>query len=652
MVETLERKNGEVTGLIEALRQSETRFRIAFQTSPDAVTISRLRDGILVNVNESATLLSGYTRDDLVGKSALDIGLWEDPKDRERFLERLLKDGQVRNMETQYRLKDGTVKAGLVSARIIMLNDEPHILTVARDIQELKEADRALRESEEKYRQVVHHANDAIFIAQDEVIKFPNPKTVALVGYGADELARIPFVDLIHPEDRELVLRRHKRRLEGEELESTYSFRVIQKTGEEIWVQLNTAVITWDGRPATLNFLRDVTHQKKLEDQLRHAQKMEAIGTLAGGIAHDFNNLLMGLQGRISLMLMDTPRDHPHREYLRGMEEMVKTSSDLTRRLLGISRGGRYEVKSTDLNLLIRKSTDIFARTRKEIDIREKFQEGIWMVEVDQGQMEQVLLNLYVNAWQAMPAGGSLYLETANVNLDETFVAAHGLKPGRYVRISVTDTGVGMDEKIQARIFDPFFTTKEMGRGTGLGLASAYGIVKSHGGIIQVQSKKGKGSTFHLYLPASEKKPVEEKRIPEKIMKGRETVLLVDDEESLLAVGEQMLAALGYKVCVARGGKEAVEFMQKTKREKENGAGVLPDLIILDMIMPGVGGREAYEMIKTMVPDARVLLASGYSIDGQATEILKRGCDGFIQKPFNLEQLSKKIREVLDGSVP
>jgi len=497
------------------------------------------------------------------------------------------------------------------------------------------------KESEEKYSLLVENANDAIFIAQDEVVKFPNPKTEAMLGYCAEELAKIPFLDLIHPEDRDMVLDRHNRRLKGEEPASTYSFRIINRAGEQLWVQLNTVLISWEGRPATLNLLRDITQQKRLEAQLLQAQRMEAIGTVAGGIAHDFNNLLMGIQGNASLMLIDADSSHPHYERLKNIEQAVQSGSDLTKQLLGFARGGKYEVRPADLNKLTKRSSDVFGRTKKEITIHTRYQEGIWPAEVDRGQIEQVLLNLYVNAWQAMPAGGELYLETENVTLDEDYVKPLSVEPGRYVKISIADTGVGMDEATQQRIFEPFFTTKEMGRGTGLGLASVYGIIKNHGGIINVHSEKGKGTTFTIYMPASGKKVVEEEKVAGKVLKGTETVLLVDDEDMIIDVGREILKAVGYKVLVARSGKEGIEICEKNKDKI--------DLVILDMIMPVMGGGETYDRMKENNPDIKVLLSSGYSISGQASEILERGCNGFIQKPFNMEELSREIRKILDS---
>jgi len=507
---------------------------------------------------------------------------------------------------------------------------------------ERKRAEEALQASEEKYRLLVQNSNDAIFIAQDGVIKFPNLKTEEMLGYSAAELVRIPFVNHIHPDDRDMVVEKHKRRLEGQKFPSTYSFRIRDKSGEELWVEINAVFIEWEGRPATLNMVRNITEKKKLEAQYLQAQKMEAVGTLAGGIAHDFNNLLMGIQGHTSLMLLDMSPTHPHHKMLRSIEEQVKSGADLTWQLLGFARGEKYEVKPTDLNAIIKKTSSMFGRTKKEISIHKSFQQDLWPVEADRGQIEQVLLNLYVNAWQAMPGGGNLFLETKNVILDENYVRPFDATAGNYVKISVTDTGVGMDEKTMKRIFEPFFTTKGMGRGTGLGLATVYGIVKAHGGFINIYSEKGHGATFNIYLPASEKKVEKEKKSSGQLLKGKEAILLVDDEEVVLNVSRMILEALGYKVFMARSGQEAIEVYKAKKEEI--------DLVILDMIMPGMGGENTFDLLKTINPNLKVILSSGYSLNGEATRIMEQGCQAFIQKPFSAKDLSQKIREALDGS--
>ncbi|MDY7031423.1 MAG: response regulator [Thermodesulfobacteriota bacterium] len=414
------------------------------------------------------------------------------------------------------------------------------------------------------------------------------------------------------------------------------------KDGDILDVSISGAVqLDADGSPVrSVVNLRDITQQKRLEGLLQQGQKMEAIGTLAGGIAHDFNNLLMGIQGYTSLILLDTDSNSPHYDKLKNIEQLIKNGAELTKQLLGFARGGKYHVKPTDINEVMKKSSQMFGRTKREITIHTKYQDNIWAVEIDQRQIDQVLLNLYVNAWQAMPGGGELFLQTENIILDEYHTGLFNIKAGKYIKISVIDTGIGMDHATMQRVFDPFFTTKDMGRGTGLGLASAYGIIKNHQGIIDVSSKKGEGTAFDIYLPASEKDVIRTTRLTQKLLTGTETILLVDDEEAVIDTGEKILEALGYKVFIAREGEEALELYKKNK--------VKIDLVILDMIMPKMGGGEVYDRMKELNPDIKVLLSSGYSIDGQASEILERGCDGFIQKPFNIKQLSQSIRGILD----
>ncbi len=389
-----------------------------------------------------------------------------------------------------------------------------------------------------------------------------------------------------------------------------------------------------------VEFVRDITEQRRLEDQLAQAERMDSIGRLAGGIAHDFNNLLMGIQGNAALILSQLKPHHQSTAYLKKIEACVKNATELTGRLLGFARGGKYEVQATDLNKVVEENLNMFERTKKELRVSSTYETLLWPAEVDQGQINQVFLNLFVNAWEAMPAGGELRLQTENVFLDEDFVRAHHVPAGKYVKVAVSDTGAGMDDMTRARIFDPFFTTKEKGRGTGLGLASAYGIVTNHHGIITVDSQPGQGATFTVYLPATDK-PIREVDVADcAIARGSETVLLVDDEELIIDVGSRLLEKLGYRVLVARDGLEAVETY-RTHKDRI-------DCVILDLIMPEVNGGKTYDLLKQVDSGIKVLLASGYSIDGQAAEILKRGCNGFIQKPFSMGELSQKVRQVLD----
>jgi CheY-like chemotaxis protein len=321
---------------------------------------------------------------------------------------------------------------------------------------------------------------------------------------------------------------------------------------------------------------------------------------------------------------------------------MVQNGSKLSDQLLGYAREGTFEIKPLNLNQVVEETSETFQTTKKEIRTHRELAEDLRGIKADKGQMDQVLLNLFVNASDAMPGGGDIRLKTMNVTHEALMGKPYRVKPGQYVMLRVEDSGKGMSRETMERIFEPFFTTKGLARGTGLGLASVYGIVKSHGGYIDVASQEGKGSTFSIYLPASEEAVPTFVKTDDTCLKGSETILMVDDEEIVLDAGSLMLERLGYRVLTAGGGKEAVEMFE------QNGDGI--DMVILDMIMPDMGGGETYDLLKVKKPGIRVLLSSGYSLDYQAKEILDRGCDGFIQKPFRLEDLSKKIREIMDGN--
>jgi len=513
-------------------------------------------------------------------------------------------------------------------------------------------ADEALLESELKYRTILEGIEEGYFeIDFNRNLTFFNDPLCKMLGYARDEMTDKNIREFTSPATIEKMDQIYEQvQKTGEPIRVT-DYDAVGKDGASIALELTAALMrNPDGDPIGFRgVLRDVSERKdaeaekrKLETQVQQAQKMESIGTLAGGIAHDFNNILMGIQGNASLMLLKTKSDSVNFEKLKNIETYVENGTELTKQLLGFARRGKYYAIATDLNEVIDKSASMFGRTKKEIRIHSDLQTDIWTVEVDRGQIEQALLNLYVNAWQAMPQGGDLYLKTENVILDADFInkKPYKVEAGNHIKITVTDTGSGIDKDTQERIFEPFFTTKEMGRGTGLGLASVYGIIKSHGGYINVYSEAEIGTTFTIYLPASGKKVPQEKREPiATVSKGSGTILLIDDEEMIIKVGAELLQELGYKVLVARSGQGAIKLYKKNADKI--------DLVIMDMIMPGMGGGETFDHLKKINPDIKVLLSSGYSINGQASEILERGCDGFIQKPFNINQLSEKIQRII-----
>jgi PAS domain S-box-containing protein len=511
-----------------------------------------------------------------------------------------------------------------------------------REVEERRRTEEELRRSRERFRELAELMPDTIFETDLEGrLTFVNQSAFEQFGYTREDFEQgLNAFVMVAPDDRERARKNAGLVMQGRNL-GINEYLAQRKDGTTFSVLLHSAPILGEGKPVGMRgFIIDVTEKKRLESQLQQALRMESLGTLAGGIAHDFNNLLMCIQGNTSLMLLNMSSSHPYFERLRNIEEYVRHGADLTRQLLGFAQGGRYEPRPLDVNELVRKSSQMFGRTRKEMRIHTKLQEGLSPIHADQGQIEQVLLNLYVNAWQAMPSGGDLYLETGNVLLDESTQKLCTLAPGRYVRITVSDTGVGMDRDTQQRIFEPFFTTKEMGRGTGLGLASAYGVIRNHGGLIEVNSTPGEGTTFTIHLPATDHTVIPESA-KGKVLSGDGTVLLVDDEEMILDVGRELLEHLGYRVLSAQSGEEALRLYREEMKRI--------DLVLLDMIMPGMSGPATFDKLFEMDPGVRVLLSSGYSINRTAEEMLDRGCRGFIQKPFDVECLSGKLREVLES---
>ncbi len=423
----------------------------------------------------------------------------------------------------------------------------------------------------------------------------------------------------------------------GRELETESISQTLQ--GERIHV-LVRAAIPEDEEASVLLSTLDVSDRKALERSLAQAQKMEAIGTLAGGIAHDFNNLLMGVRGTVALLLRGGGRQQMLREHLENIDHLVDSGASLTGQLLGFARGGKYDVHTTDLTGLLDRTLSIFARARKEIRTLRSWRTDLWTVDVDRGQIEQVLLNLFVNAGHAMSSGGLLTVEADNVTIDQREADNRRIPPGDYVCIVVRDTGAGMDEQTCARVFEPFFTTRQLGRGTGLGLASAYGIVRNHGGQLSVDSKVGEGTAFFLHLPASKKSVPDVDEPATSVVDGAGLILLVDDEASVLQVTQLLLEEVGYRVLSAHDGAEALRLFEQHRQEIA--------LVVLDMVMPGMSGTDVFEKVRA-VDGVPVLLSSGYAQDAKADELLRRGANGFIQKPFGLEELSQKLHEIIEA---
>jgi two-component system, cell cycle sensor histidine kinase and response regulator CckA len=504
---------------------------------------------------------------------------------------------------------------------------------------------RALKDSEMKYRFLVDKVQEGVLIVQDDTVRSVNTAATMIGGYSADELRSIPFTEFIDARDKERVLALYRQALAGETESDTVTFGIIRKGGEVFQATTRFIPVNFDDRPAVLCVLQDATKQGDLESQLLYAKKMEAIGTLAGGIAHDFNNHLQGISGYIQLLMMRGDRDRTEQSWLLQVERSVQRAAALTKQLLIFSRREESRLEPLDLNEVVRQAQKTLARTIPESIAAElKLAGDLNLVDGDAVQLEHVLFNFGLNAKDAMPDGGKIIIETRNVRLDEAFCRDHvGMKPGAYVELTFTDTGHGMDRETLERIFEPFYTTKGVGSGIGLGLAIVYGVVQSHHGLILCESNRDAGTTFRVYLPALEgdrAAPAKEGR-KKGDYRGAETILIVDDEADILDIAQSTLDQFGYTVLTARNGEEAVETYSRQGNQI--------DLVILDLGMPGMGGEKCLRELLRINPSVTVLIASGYAATQTVHNILEAGATGFMAKPYRLEDMLKKVRDLLDG---
>jgi PAS domain S-box-containing protein len=519
------------------------------------------------------------------------------------------------------------------------------------EIEQRKATEEALRKSEGRYRTILEDIEEGYFECDlGGRLTFFNDTLCRIMGFSRAELLGMDGRHFMSEASARKITEHFRNITTERDAIKVTELEVFRRDRAHRTMEISASLILdREGKPVGhRGLVHDVTERlqaererRRMERKFQQVQRLKGLGTLAGGVAHDFNNLLMGIQGNVSVLLLDCLPDSELYENLQSIQQCVESGAKLTQQLLGFARGGKYVVEPTDLNRIVRSTSQLFGRTRKEIIIFENYEEDIWAVNVDQKQIEQVLLNIYINAWQAMPEGGELYLRTENLVLDGRRGNLFPTTPGKYVKISIRDTGRGMDETTMQRIFEPFFTTKEIGTGTGLGLASAFGIIKNHNGYIDVHSKPEQGAVFSIYLPATDERVREYEAKAVEMVPGTETVLLVDDEKSILEACTSMLERMGYRVIVARGGSEAVAIYRKHQAEI--------DLVILDIIMPDMSGGEVFDHLLKVNPEVRVLLSSGYSIEDQAVEIMGRGCDGFIQKPYQLEQLHRNIREIMES---
>jgi two-component system cell cycle sensor histidine kinase/response regulator CckA len=632
-----------------ALRESEQRYRTLVETSHDAITLTDLEGNILM-VNQRAVQLYGSdSAADLIGRNALDLIAPEDRAMAIANLQRTIEEGSTRRIEYRVVHKDGTFYPAELSASLILdAQGRPQaFIGVLRDISERKKAEEALWQT----RLVVEHSPVILYRVRAEEgwpLEFVS-ENVAQTGYGAAVFlaGQIQFAALVHPDDLPGVLQTLEQRAARGEDDFQLEYRIMTRGGETRWVHnCVVAVRGPDGRITHYQgVILDVTEHKRLEEQFLQAQKMETVGRLAGGVAHDFNNLLTAIRGYAGLARDALQPADPVRRDIEQVLKAAERAAALTGQLLAFSRRQIVELRPLSLNDLIREMDTILRRLAGEgINLKISLAPDLGVTRLDPSQIEQVLINLVVNARDAMPDGGTLIIETANVALDQEYASQHsGVTPGPFVTLAVSDNGVGMSEEAKAHLFEPFFTTKEAGRGTGLGLATVYGIVKQHHGHISIDSALGRGTMVHIYLPRADDEAgrLTRHEETEPMPRGNETVLVVEDELAVRTLMVRILRSLGYRVLEAADGNEAIHLIRWYQGEVH--------LLLTDVVMPQLDGKVLADLLLDAFPSLRVLYVSGYASDVIAKRGVLREGVVLLPKPFSAAMLAGKVREVLDG---
>jgi PAS domain S-box-containing protein len=633
-------------------KRVEEEYRTIINTAMDGFWIVDMR-GRFLDANDAYCRLIGYSRDELLTMRIQDVEAVERPEETAQRIQRIMETGGDR-FETRHRCKDGRIIDIEVSVNY-MEADGGRMVVFLRHITERKRMEEALRQAEEKYRSIFENAIEGIFQATPEGRYIStNPALASMYGYESPEelintITDIPHQVYVNPDDRSELFRL----LQEKGVVHDFETQVYRKDREVIWISLDVRYVC-DSQGRFLyyeGFAENITERKRteqerlnLEEQLRQSQKMEAIGRLAGGIAHDFNNLLTVIRGYSQLSLMDLKESNPLKGNIEEIQKASQRAADLTRQLLAFSRRQVMEMKVLDLNILLKDLDKMLRRViGEDIELLTLLSDDLWGVKADPGQIEQVIMNFAVNAKDAMPSGGRLTIETANVELDEAYARAHiGVTPGHYVMLSASDSGVGMSQEIKERAFEPFFTTKEKSKGTGLGLSTVYGIVKQCEGNIWVYSEPGKGTTFKIYLPRVDE-PLEEPRekiVGEELLRGSETVLVVEDEEKVRKLTAEILGRQGYRVLEASHGDEALLI-----HERYDGP---IHLVLVDVVMPGMNGSELAKRLAFLRPETKILYMSGYTDNAIVHHgVLEKGVN-YVQKPFTMDALARKVREVLN----
>ncbi|MGA9780330.1 MAG: PAS domain S-box protein [Verrucomicrobiia bacterium] len=638
----LERVNAE-----EALRESQRRFRDLFENSPDAIFVVDL-NGIVLDVNLASCLLHGLMQEQLVGKNVLTDLVPESRREQTRKDFEKMTSGKWTQAESESLTAEGRITPVEVRASRIEYGGQPAVLLHVRNITERREAEAALQSSETLFRSVWQNSVTGLRLANEQgVMVAVNDAFCRLVGMEAQALEGQPFTAIFAAsEDRDKILEQHREAFLARSVTRKPERRYVLHNGNAVTLEIIDSFIQLHERPLLmLSLFRDVTAQRQLEEQLRQSQKMEAIGQLAGGVAHDFNNILTVIQGHASLLSAANLGELAGKS-ADQIVQAAERAAQLTRQLLTFSRRQLIQPKRLDVNKIVGNMTNMLGRLLGEdVALQLNYCQTPPMVDADAGMLEQVLLNLAVNARDAMPKGGQLALRIAIVDPGEAYSHGHSeARAGRFVCLSVTDNGTGISPENLRRIFEPFFTTKEIGKGTGLGLATAYGIVKQHQGWIEVDSQVGKGTTFRIYLPyagAGQSAP-EKPTTQITVRGGHETILLVEDEAPVCELVSRVLAKYGYKVLSVNDGTEAVEVWRNNKDEIA--------LLLTDLVMPNhMNGRELAEKLRAEQPELKVIFTSGYSADIVGKDFKLEPELNFLQKPYHPQMLAMTVRRCLDG---
>jgi PAS domain S-box-containing protein len=588
--------------------------------------------------------MSGYSREELIGKSIGELDTKETEEKTAARIERIISKGSE-IFETRHSRKDQSIYPIEVSATYLDV-DGGKFVCFGRDITERKQAEEALRASEARFRNMVEDAPDPIFIQTQMRFSYLNQKALNLFGAkDAQELIGTPVMERFHPDYHDSVKQRIKRLNEHCKPTELMEQKYLRMDGSTVLVEVTAQSIMYEDNDGALVFVRDITERKNLEAQLMQAQKMESVGRLAGGVAHDYNNMLSIILGYTDFAFEKIDTKHPLFSDLEEIHTAAERSVDITRQLLAFSRKQTIEPTLLDLNESVEGMLKMLRRLiGEDIDIAWHPGEHLWPVFMDPSQLNQIIVNLCVNARDAIKNVGKITIETNTKSFDDEYCAEHvGFRPGDYIMVAVSDDGCGMDIDLQSHIFEPFFTTKEMGKGTGLGLATVYGIVKQNNGFINVYSELGQGTTFRIYIPRPEAllKKLEKKKPTLPYAGGDETILVVEDDQAILKMTKMMLERFGYSVLSASKPEEAIEIANKYSGQIH--------LFITDVVMPEMNGRDLSKNILSIYPNLKTLFMSGYTANVIAHHgVLDEGVN-FIQKPFSREQISVKVRESLDG---